>query len=222
MKKTPQPDRSAEAQRVREELAHDDNALRALDAMTHVNEEEVDIPPVPDDLRGKWLDRYGEPEAARAKPEENASVSFFERFSRLLAYGGGATALAAIAVLIAVNFGSPDAPAGGGSDPITMRGGEDFVPRADTTVVFIANEEIPFSEFAESRNAGKVLQASDLENALSVIKENELESAVILDASTGKINTWSGELSEEISLEDLSSNFDAFDLSEAIDGFLNP
>ena len=221
MKKTPQPDRSVEAQRVREELAHDETALRALDAMAHDAEPEVDIPPVPDDLRGKWLDRYGEPEAARAKPKENASVSFFERFSRLFVYGGGATALAAVAILLAVNFGNPDTPSGGGNGPVVMRGAKDFVPRADTTIVFIANEAIPFSEFAESRNVGKVLPASDLESAQKVIAEKELESAVILDASTGKIQTWSGALSDEIPLEDLPGTFDAFDLSEAIDGFLN-
>ena len=222
MKKTPQLDRSAEAQQVREELAHDDNALRALDAMADQSDEEVDIPPVPDDLRGKWVDRYGEPEAARAKPKENASVSFFERFSRLLAYGGGATALAAVAVLIAINFGNPEAPSGGGSDTVIMRGVEDFVPKADTTIVFIANADIPFSEFAETRNVGKVLQAGDLESAQKVIDEEKLESAVILHAATGKIQTWSGALSDEISLEDISGTFDALDLSEAIDGFLNP
>lgn len=222
MNKSPQPDRSAEAQRVREELAHDENALRALDAMADQNEGEVDIPPVPDDLRGKWVDRYGEPEAARAKPKENASLSFFERFSRLLAYGGGATALAAVVVLIAINFSTPDSPSSDGNDPIPMRGAKDFVPRADTTVIFIANETIAFAEFKNSRQAGMVFQASDLGNALAVIKEKELESAVILHAATGKIQAWRDGLDDETPLEGLSENFDAFDLSEALDGFLNP
>jgi len=222
MNKPPQPDRSVEARRMREELAHDENALRALDAMAHENEAGVEIPPVPDDLRGKWLDRYGEPEESRAKPRENNSLSFFERFSRLLTYGGGAAALAAIAVLIAINFGNPDAPSSDGDAPVAFRGGGDFVPRADTTVIFIANETIPFSEFAESRNAGKVLQANNLESAQKLIADEKLESAVILHAATGNIQTWSGALSEEISLKELPGTFDAFDLSEAIDGFLNP
>ena len=224
MNKSPQPDRSAEAQRVREELAHDENALRALDAMADQNEGEVDIPPVPDDLRGKWIDRYGEPEAARAKPEENSKVSFFERFSRLLAYGGGATALAAVMVLFAINFSNPDTPPSGGDGPgpVVMRGAKDFVPRADVPVIFIPSEEIPFAEFEGSRQAGKAFQASSVENALELIKEKELDSAVILHAATGNIQPWRVDLDEETTLEGLSENFDAFDLSEAIDGFLNP
>ena len=189
MNNSPQPDRSAEARRVREELAHDDKALRALDAIAHEKEAEVDIPPVPDDLRGKWIDRYGEPEAARAKPKENAKVSFFERFSRLLAYGGGATALAAVMVLIAINFSKPATPSNGGGDgpSVTMRGAKDFVPRADVPVIFIPSEDIPFAEFEGSRQAGKAFQASSVENALEMIKEKELDSAVILHASTGNI-----------------------------------
>ena len=122
------PDRTKEAAKFREELAHDPHAQRALDALAKMSDEEksVEIPPIPDDLKGLWRDRYGEARETVTEP------SFFEklktRWSSFALGGVAATSLAAIAFLFVINQNTtaptPD-------QAVTMRGGGDFQPSKD-------------------------------------------------------------------------------------------
>ncbi|MFT6575950.1 MAG: hypothetical protein ACJA16_004157, partial [Akkermansiaceae bacterium] len=97
MKKTPHPDRSREAANLRDELSDQPDAIRSLDALAREESSDDSIPPIPDDLRDQWQDRYG---AAR-QPVPPEKESWLGKVSKLWLYGG-ATALAALALFVSL------------------------------------------------------------------------------------------------------------------------
>ncbi len=216
MKNNPHPDRNPEAAKVRDELSDSPDALRSLDAIAREETPDAAIPPIPDELREQWKDRYG---VAR-QPVSTEKQSWLSKISRLWMYGG-ATALAAIAILIALKD-DPAVPSDP-KDPTTlMRGGDDFAPVADTITVYLATENIPFQSLFVTRQADFTLEAKDLEGAVVLLKEKEIKSAVILDGSNGVLTPWNGQLLKDIDLIKVSDTTDEYDLSEALDDFLKP
>jgi hypothetical protein len=212
MKKNPHPDRTAEAASIRNELSHQPEVVRSLDALAREEAPDVPIPPIPDELREQWKDRFG---AAR-EPVVEEKPSWFAKISQLWLYSGAA-AVAAIAILISLKD-DPTAPTPDGPGP--MRGGGEFVAKADTMTVFIGSDAIPFQAFYLTRQANFTLEAANLEAAVTLLKENKITNAVILDASTGQLHPWTGELLEPVQLKEMTGTTDEYDLSEALDGFL--
>ncbi|MDF1712728.1 MAG: hypothetical protein P1U90_10860 [Akkermansiaceae bacterium] len=219
MKKNPHPDRSLEAANVREELSDSPEAQRALDALSREEGGDTDIPPIPDELREQWKDRYG---VAR-QPVPQEKTSWLARFSKLWMYGG-ATALAALVIFISLRDdpAMPGGSGGGSSDPTILRGGGDFNPVADTITVYIASESVSFQSLYETRQARFTLEAASLENAVDLLKRESIKSAVILNGSTGTLTPWNGELLEDVQLLEVTPATDEYDLSEALDTFLKP
>lgn len=215
MKNNPHPDRSLEAANVRDELSDSPDALRSLDAIAREESSDTSIPPIPDELREQWKDRYG---AAR-QPVAEEKKSWLGRISSLWMYGG-ATALAAIAILIALK----DDPASVTNDPVNpnilMRGGDNFAPVADTITVYLASEKIPFQALFVTRQADFTLEAKDLESAVQLLQEKNIKSAVILDGKSGTLTPWNGQLLKDVDLIEVSETTDEYDLSEALDKYL--
>lgn len=213
MKKNPHPDRTAEAASIRDELSHQPEVVRSLDALAREEAPDVPIPPIPDELREQWQDRFG---VAR-EPVAEEKTSWFAKISQLWLYSGAA-AVAAIAILISLK----DDPATITPDgPGPMRGGGEFVAKADTMTVFIGSDTIPFQAFFLTRQADFTLEAADLDAAVTLLTENKITNAVILNASTGQLHPWTGELLEPVQVTEMTGTTDEYDLSEALDGFLN-
>jgi hypothetical protein len=218
MKNTPHPDRSSEAATVRDELPDSPDVLRALDALAREESADTTIPPIPDELREQWHDRYG---AAR-QPVPAPKTSWLSKLSSLWMYGG-ATALAAFVILFALRDdpASPN-PGTGGGTPALMRGSGDFTPIADTITVYLASENITFQNLYETRQADFTLEAKDLSEAVALLEKEKIQSAVILNGNTGILTPWTGELLEDIELIKVTPTTDEYDLSEALDAFLKP
>lgn len=215
MKKTPHPDRSLEAANLRDELSDQPDALRSLDALAREETSDDPIPPIPDDLRDQWQDRYG---AAR-QPVTEEKKSWLSKISSLWMYGG-ATALAAIAIFIALKDDSPVTP-GGNNPPPTMRGGNDFEVTTAHPIVFIPSESISFEAFVSTRSANSTLQATDLDDAVQLLTERNIPSASILSASDAALFEWSGQLQKGLQLFEINPSTDEYDLSEALDEYLD-
>ncbi|MGJ8697862.1 MAG: hypothetical protein ACSHYF_16205 [Verrucomicrobiaceae bacterium] len=211
------PDRSLEALRVRDELSHDSDALRALDALAKMSEEEsaVEVPPIPDDLRAQWGERYGEARQAVPVAKEGFFASLKERWSGWALGGVAATSLAAIALLFVLNQGGTPSMSGG--DAPVMRGGGDFQPTKETVILFIGSAEVSFEEFFETREGGLVLEAADEADVERVIADNGLSEAVVIDAGTGTLRLWKDGFGDEVKLIE---GGDAYDLSEALENHL--
>lgn len=216
MKNTPHPDRSSEAANVRDELPDSPEALRSLDALAREDSPDTPIPPIPDELREQWKDRYG---AAR-QPIPADKTSWLGKLSSLWMYGG-ATALAALVIFISLKD-DPANPSPGSDNTPLMRGGGDFTPMKDTITIYLASESISFKALYESRQANFTLEAKDLDDAVALLKRENITSAVILDGSTGILTPWNGELLEDIDLIKVTPTTDEYDLSEALDAFLKP
>ncbi len=218
MKKKPHPDRNLEVANVREELADSTDVQHALDALSREESGDTEIPPIPDELREQWKDRYG---VAR-QPVADERISWLARFSKLWMYGG-ATALAALVIFISIKDNPATPGTGTGrTDPAILRGGGDFKPVADTVTVYLASESISFQALYETRQARFTLEAVSLEDAVSLLKREDIKSAVILNGSTGTLTPWNGELLEEVALLEITPTTDEYDLSEALDSYLKP
>lgn len=211
------PDRSLEAMRVRDELSHDADALRALDAIAKKSEEEAatEIPPLPDDLRSAWGQRYGEAQKAVTPVPEK--MGFFEKltshWSRAALGGLAGASLALVAVLFVFNQTSPPNP----NDSVVLRGGGDFTPTKETAILYLASDSVSFAQFSETRSGGVVLEVTDEQDALRLISENKISEAVLLDARTGTVRLWKDGYGEETLLLEKG---DVFDLSEALEIYL--
>ncbi|MFT6239394.1 MAG: hypothetical protein ACJAQT_001473 [Akkermansiaceae bacterium] len=212
MKKTPHPDRSREAANLRDELSDQPDAIRSLDALAREESSDDSIPPIPDDLRDQWQDRYG---AAR-QPVPPEKESWLGKVSKLWLYGG-ATALAALALFVSLRNDPTITP---NKPDVTMRGGGAFTPIADTITIYLASDSIPFQSLYVTRQADFTLEAKDLNDAITLLKKEGLKSAVILNGKTGILTPWNGELLEDVALLKVTDSTDEYDLSEALDTFL--
>lgn len=212
MKNKPQPDRTAEAALVREELSDQADALRSLDALAREDQSEVEIPPIPDELREQWKDRYG---VAR-QPVAREKKSWFPGLGRLWVLAGTA-AVAAIAVMISLK---EEPTAASPNHPVVLRGAGEFSPKKDTIAVFIPSDSITFEAFSATRQDGYSREASDVDSAVALLRSEQIDSAVIIDAASGQFHPWSGELHEPTTPGSLSGSPDEYDLSEALDDFL--
>ncbi|YCM42156.1 hypothetical protein V2O64_12670 [Verrucomicrobiaceae bacterium 227] len=213
MKKNPHPDRTSEAASIRDELSHQPEVLRSLDVLAREEATDVPIPPIPEDLREEWEDRFG---AAR-QPVAEERPSWFARISQLWLYGGAA-AVATIVIFISLK-GDPAIVTPHIPGP-PLRGGGEFVAKEDTMTVFIGSETIPFQAFADTRQADFILGATDLDSAVALLEQKQIDHAVILDATTGLLHPWTGDLLEPVQLQEVTDATDEYDLSEALDGFL--
>jgi hypothetical protein len=214
MKNTPHPDRSSEAAKVRDELSDHPDVLRSLDALAREDSDEVEIPPIPDDLRDQWQDRYG---AAR-QPVPAEKKSWLSRFSGFWMYGG-ATALAALAIFFVLQHESPVTPSPD-DDTVLMRGGGDYESSETKLIVFIPSNTISLESFASTRKENSVLEAKDMDDATRLLTEKNIKDAVILDARGGGLFEWIGKPTKGLQLLETSSDFDEYDLSEALDEYL--
>jgi len=210
------PDRSAEAISVREELAHNSDATIALNAIARENSSDLEIPPVPDDLRDQWKERYGEAADRTPAPEHTSWLDRIPSFFKL----GATTALAALALFLVLRPSDFTAPSSQPFDTATLRGPGTFTPTPDTVTIFIESDHISFQDMVPTRKPGLILKASNLEDAGQVIHQNKLSSAVILQAATGIIYPFPGKAGDQLQIVDDPQNSDQYDLSEALDNYL--
>ncbi len=191
----------------------------SLEVLAKKEERQVEVPPVPDDLRDQWKDRYG------LEREEGAKAKVVREswWSRLLGGNyfiyGGVGALAGVVLLISLKFGGEEVgPVEKGE--IVLRGADDFEPKSDTMTVFIASEVVSFESFAAAREEGFSLQANDVEDGVRILKDKGIQSAVIYEASSGMVTPWDGELMEGVKVHQVVDETDEYDLSESLDRFL--
>ncbi len=190
-------------------------ALDALNSLTQDQEDKITIPPIPDEIRDQWDDRYKEsplPNKPKAKP------SLQKKFNRPFFWGALAFSALMIAVVVHHISQSTTDPI---SPPIAMRGNDEFTPQKDSFIVYIHSETIPYASFAATRQEGTTLPADNLNDALVVLKERDLESAIIIDGTKGTITPWNGNLLDDILLFENNDSFDEYDLSDHLDRFLN-
>jgi hypothetical protein len=213
------PDRTPEARRIREELSHDADALHALDAMAAQSSEEVsvEVPPLPDDLRATWGQRFGEAQKAVVPEKMTLVEKLKHQWSKIIFGRIAVTSMAVVALLFFLNSESNKTVTPPGQ-PV-MRGGGDFSPTKDTTIFFIPSEAISFADFRETRPDSHVIEVDQAAVTAMDPSSDQWGEAVIVDAANGTVQLWKSGLNEKtIILEEAG---DALDLSEALQNYLD-
>ena len=224
----PPADRTEEAMKFREELEREnsveaDAGLAALDGLARVSEKEgeVEVPPVPEDLRSQWQDRFG---MERSREDVVERVSFFDRMMSWWrgprAYGAAA-GMALVVVFLVARTGNETGGGGATGDEnggVVLRGAEDFEPGDEVALVLIPARDLTFEMFEATRAGGSLYEAGDREGALALIADKGLKAAVVVDAATGEVFPWKGGAGEVVDL--FEEEFDEFELSVAVDDYL--
>lgn len=208
-------DRTAEAARIRGEGDLNETQELALNALSKKTSKDSSPPPppVPEALRDRWRDRYGESRTTETAPKENLSARL-QNFLRSPIFALGVLGTAAAAV-IAISF-TPERPATS-QEPV-MRGVPQPQRAIDPVIIYIASPEVSFLDFFETRAGGLVLETSKLESAEQLIIERGIQDALILDVPNSQAFTYKGILSTGIPLE--LNHPDEFDLSEIADDLI--
>ena len=213
------PDLHPEASLMRDELPPDSPGHRALDAIAMEEKGELELPPVPEDLREQWKDRYGEaaePRAATSPKEERSSTPWWQML--------GLGSVAILALFFIIGKGGPSAPLPNSDDlfgnPALMRGEVTFTPAPDTPVYLIPSATISAEEMRKIHQGGEIIAVTDQNQAMESLQERGHKNAVLLDAETGMLFPFPGKPGDEVQLVNDPSKADIYDLTEALDAYL--
>ncbi len=212
-----QPDHSQEAAQIREELRGREDALLALDHLAREEQADVALPPVPEDLREQWKERYGEASKKTTPPEEATTHQSYNIWGL-----GSMATIAAVAMFLIIRNGGPepldsDQPFG----PEIMRGGGTFSATPETVTIFIASDQVSYQDMIPTRKAGLILEAKDEEDVQRVLMQHQLNNAILVNAATGMLFPIPGQAGDEIQLIANPKSADQYDFGEAIDAFLS-
>jgi len=211
-------DRSSDAHEIRSELSSNEDALRALNEIVKEPEQDVEIPPVPEDLREQWRERYGEASERAAIPTQTESGWSFRKLFPI----AGLALPALVAMLFFFNQ-SPlpsGTPGNVSQNDVVLRGGGEYSPGPDTVTLFIPSETISFAEMAATRGDGLIFEINDSSEATTIMGQKDLTSAILVDARNGLVYPLPGSLDNGIPLLENVAEADQFDFSEAIDSYL--
>lgn len=197
--------------------AHD-SAERALAALSRAAGSEaggsgpVDVPPVPDELRSRWADRYGKPPAeaeprrsGRPENREREEGGFLEWFRGLgrpgrLAWVGGAGAVAAV-LLVVSQFQDGGQAGGDGDGGSRVRGSGSGGPSGDAAPVAMVAPAAP----ARDAVLAVVKQAFPVRDVRVLATADEAAALarseprlVVVNLVSGLVTAWrGGQLHEE-------------------------
>ncbi len=220
MTRKPSPDLHPEASLIRDELPPDSPGHQALDAIAMEEKGELELPPVPEDLREQWKDRYGEASEPRpATPEaQQSSTPWWQML------GLGSVAL--LALFFIIRQGGPSAPLPDSDDPFQnpalMRGEAIFTPASDTPVYLIPSATISPEEMRKIHQSGEIIAVTDQNQAMELLEKRGHTNAVLLDAATGMLFPFPGKPGDEVQLISDPASTDIYDLAEALDAYLQP
>ncbi len=223
-KKTPQPYQNPESGEIQKHLNHSPQTQHALETLDQINQTDSSPsrPQIPNDLREQWENHFDTPDTSSISPSsEPQKESWLSRLSNYWLWGG-ATALAALIILISLNQNDPlDTPSTNPSQDIILRGNETFAPLPETRIVFIPSESVSFANFLETQTSESIIEATDLHHAIQILKDQKLPSAAIYNAKTGIISPWQNVLLEDIKVIEITKETNQYHLSEALHDFIN-
>ena len=192
---TPNPDRTPEAAAFREEVAHEAQAEQALDRIAReVGEGEasdVPLPPVPDDLRSRWEERYGAPQVGEAKSGQVGKKTAVQRkgwmawLSSAPAWGG-VFAVVALTLFLMPKGGGPLDMAEPMSDGMVLRGGADEAGLGTGPVFVVGSPGFDLVAFREVAEGLEIVEVTSVADALKRAQSGYFESAYLLDPKDGK------------------------------------
>lgn len=215
--KKPRPYLTPENYAARAEYADDPHIIRALEELApEQSGDEEELPPVPDDLRGKWRERFGEVREESAQQEQG--TSFFAAFWENLAVSwkqasGFAVAGIVLAIVAMQQFSSPP------EKPV-MRGGEVTSSPSAVVTIFIASDDIPFETFVSTWSGGLLLEAADEAEAKQLANSQSLTNPWVLNAGSFTVYRLDAGPAGGTRLFEPGEEVDEYDLSLALDDFL--